>query len=129
LDQIVDRIDDAFGEELPFSERVLEDVDREVLGRVFGDRGYQLYLQDQVSRQIIRDYLTNAVVLGHLPEPALDKLSQNLGTRDGRSLLSLHMLMSSVEQAGELSGGDDQEGLKALDPAPHTPPYIRLVQT
>ena len=128
IDQIVERIDAAFGEELPFSEAPLTAEDREVLGRVFGDSGYQHYLQDQVNRQIIRDYLTNAVVLGFLTEQALERLSRQIGTLEGRSALSLHMLMSSVEQAEELSGAAPDEALKALEPTKDSPPYIRLVQ-
>jgi hypothetical protein len=128
LDQIVERIDSAFGEELPFSENPMAAEDREVLGRIFGDQGYQRYLQDQVNRQIIRDYLTNAVVLGHLTEATLEHISGQIGTLDGRSALSLHMLMSSVEEAEGLSGASPEEALKALEPSKDSPPYIRLVQ-
>jgi hypothetical protein len=54
LEDITARIDRAFGDELPFSRRELGDGDLKTLYRVFGDVGYQHYLQDQVSRQIIR---------------------------------------------------------------------------
>lgn len=129
LNHIVDRIDSAFGEEMPFSDRELAAEDLEVLTRIFGDRGYQRYLQDQVNRQIIRDYLTNAVVLGHLVERDLEALACQLGTRQGRATLSLHMLMSSVEQAAELSGVASEEALKALEPEHDSPPHIRLVHS
>lgn len=129
LNQILDRIDRAFGEEMPFSEQPLAAEDREALGRVFGDHGYQRYLQDQVNRQIIRDYLTNAVVLGHLSEEALEKAFRQIGDMDARSALSLHMLMNSVEHAADLVEGSREEALKALKPDSGSPPYIRLVQS
>ena len=60
LDTLVQQIETAFGETPPFTSEGLAEADRDVLLRVFGDQGYQVYLQDQVNRQIIRDYLTNA---------------------------------------------------------------------
>ena len=127
LDKILELIDRAFGEEMPFSEQSLAAEDREVLDRIFGDRGYQRYLQDQVNRQIIRDYLTNAVVLGHLSEQALEKVSRQIGTMDGRSAMSLHMLMSSIERASDLTDASPEDVLKALEPDADAPPHIRLV--
>ena len=64
IDDIVRRIDGSFGEELPFSGRALTENDIEVLQRIFGDGGFQDYLDDQANRQIIRVYLTNAIILG-----------------------------------------------------------------
>ncbi len=128
LNQIVERIDDAFGDEPPFTADGLSSGDREVLGRVFGDSGYQHYLQDQVNRQIIRDYLTNAVILGFLPEEGLERLTRIAGTCEGRSSLSLHMLMSSVEQAAELSVAPPPKKLDKLSPGRDSPPYMRLVR-
>ncbi len=129
LNQIVERIDDAFGEELPFTDGDLSSGDREVLGRVFGDGGYQYYLQDQVNRQIIRDYLTNAVILGFLQEAGLERLTRLAGTSEGRSALSLHMLMSSVEEAEELAVAPAPDKLKKLVPGRDSPPYMRLVRS
>jgi hypothetical protein len=129
LDQIVDLIDGAFGDEMPFSEQPLAAEDRDVLGRIFGERGYQRYLQDQVNRQIIRDYLMNAVLLGHLSEPALEQVIRRVGTTHGRAAMSLHMLMSSVEQAADLTDVSPEEALKALEPESGSPPHIRLVQS
>jgi hypothetical protein len=105
LEDITARIDRAFGDELPFSRRELGDGDLKTLYRVFGDVGYQHYLQDQVSRQIIRDYLTNAVLLGYLSPDRLDGFANQVATQEGRSALSLHMLMTSVEDAASLPGG------------------------
>ena len=129
LNQLVERIDEAFGEELPFSGRTLDPGDKEVLDRVFGDHGYQQYLQDQINRQIIRDYLTNAVMLGHLPEGALDTLSADINNPEGRSALSLQMLMSSVEHAPEVSSDARERRLQPLKAKPGSPPYIRLVRS
>ena len=129
LEQIVEQIDQAFRQELPFSGRTLNLEDLDVLGRVFGDEGYQGYLQDQVNRQIIRDYLTNAVLLGYLEEGDLPGFSRHLATEEGRSSMSLHMLMSSVSEARQLTPENKPERLKNLgsDGSPH--PHIRLVRS
>ena len=127
LDHLVERIDGAFGEDLPFTERGLSAEEQAVLQQVFGDQGYQSYLQDQVNRQIIRDYLTNAVVLGFLPEQELADFSEQVATAEGRSWLSLHMLMSSVEQVSELPRGGRLQTLEELTPSGKRPPHIKLV--
>lgn len=128
LDQVMGQIESAFGAELPFSEHPLGKEDREVLRRVFGDDGYQCYLQDQVSRQIIRDYLVNAILLGFLAKSELDVLTGRIATREGRSALSLRMLMSSVEQAAQLLQEGEPQPLKPLEPSPQSPPHIHLVR-
>ena len=128
LEQIVARIDQALGQDLPFSGRTLNLEDLDVLGRVFGDEGYQCYLQDQVNRQIIRDYLTNAVLLGHLAEEELSGFSRRIATPEGRSALSLHMLMTSVSQAGELTANNTGEKLEKLTEETPLHPHIRLVR-
>ena len=107
-------LDEAFGPELPFSSGDLSESQLEALGSVFGDHGYQAYLQDQVNRQIIRDFVVNAVMLGFLTESAVSGLSRQVATREGRAALSLHMLMTSVEQAAELVGPATSDKLKAL---------------
>lgn len=127
LDQLVADIDNAFGEDLPFSGQILTTQDHEVLHRVFGDTGYQSYLQDQVNRQIIRDYLTNAVLLGYVPQQDLPRFRQKISSREGRASLSLTMLMSSVEQAGELVE-QLPERLEALQTGSVPPPTVRLVR-
>jgi hypothetical protein len=114
LDQLVERIDRAFGSDLPFSSATLSEHDIETLNRIFGDGGYQRYLQDQVNRQIIRDYLTNAVVLNLISEDKIAQVARHVSSAEGRSELSLHMLMSSVEQADQLPVGLDPEPLKPL---------------
>ena len=129
LDQIVERIDQAFGGELPFSGQPLEPTDQEALNRVFGDAGFQDYLQDQVNRQVIRDYLTNAIVLGYLTEEALAPFTRQMGRVEGRSALSLQMLMSSVEQAGDLAAAVGHDRLVSLDQDKPGPQHIRLVHS
>ena len=129
LDQIVGRIDDAFGDELPFSDRTLTTQDRDLLLQVFGDGGYQDYLHDQVNRQIIRDYLTNAVMLGFLPEQQLAGVERLVASVEGRASLSLHMLMNSVEQAAELLAEPKPECLKKLKSGVDLPPYIKLIRS
>ncbi|MEH6585433.1 MAG: hypothetical protein V7720_02690 [Halioglobus sp.] len=129
LDRLVEQIDTAFGETPPFTSAGLVQNDRDVLLRVFGDEGYQVYLQDQVNRQIIRDYLTNAMMLGFIPEQGLAELEAMVGDKERRAALSLHMLMSSVEQASELLTNGVPGRLEQLKPAPDSPPHIHLIRS
>lgn len=115
LDQLVERIDQAFGSDMPFTDGTLSESDIHTLNRVFADGGYQRYLQDQVNRQIIRDYLANAVLMNFISEEKLAAVTRHAVSMEGRSELSLHMLMLSVEQANQLPAGADPEPLKPLD--------------
>ncbi len=128
LDRLVELLEGAFGEELPFSSGDLSSGQIEVLRQVFGDDGYQSYLQDQVNRQIIRDFTVNAVMLGILPEQSIAGISRQVATREGRAALSLHMLMSSVEQAVELVAPQEPEQLSRLKPGLKLPPYMKLIR-
>jgi len=124
LDEITGWIDAAFGESIPAPEH----ADVAVLKRIFGDRGYQRYLQDQINRQIIRDYLTNAVVLGVMTQGGLAAFASQLVSEESRATLALYMLMSSVEEARELPvTNGDPETLKPLKPPLVTHPHIKLV--
>jgi hypothetical protein len=124
LDEIVNWIDGAFGEVSPRPHH----ADVETLRGIFGDQGYQRYLQDQVNRQIIRDYLTNAVVLGVITAGGLAAFASQVVSEDGRATLALYMLMSSVEEAKDLPAiNGDIEVLKQLKPAPGIHPHIKLV--
>jgi hypothetical protein len=124
LDEIVNWIDGAFGDVSPSP----PNADIETLRGIFGDHGYQRYLQDQVNRQIIRDYLTNAVVLGVITTGGLAAFATQVVSEDGRATLALYMLMSSVEEARDLpSINGDIEVLKPLRPAPGAHPHIKLV--
>ena len=129
LDRLVERLEGAFGEELPFSSGELSQGQVEVLRQVFGDDGYQSYLQDQVNRQIIRDFTVNAVMLGFLPEQSVSGIARQIASREGRAALSLHMLMSSVEQAAELMAPQEPEQLSRLKPGLKLPPYIKLIHS
>lgn len=129
LDRLVEQLEGAFGEELPFSSGDLSLGQVDVLQQVFGDEGYQAYLQDQVNRQIIRDFLVNAVLLGFLPQQALVDIAGQVGTRESRASLSLHMLMTSVEQAAELFTAAEPDRLSKLKPGLQLPPYIKLIQS
>ncbi len=124
LDEIVNWIDAAFGEVSPGP----ENPDVETLKRIFGDRGYQRYLQDQVNRRIIRDYLTNAVVLGVITEGGLAAFASQIVSEEGRATLALYMLMSAVEEAKDLPAvNSDTEILKPLKPPVGAHPHIKLV--
>lgn len=127
LEEIIERIERAFGDTPPLSVVPLGGQDLAVLKRVLGDDCYQLYLQDQHNRQIIVDYLTNAVMLGIVSEEQLASFADQLATEEGRSALSLHMLMSSVEEANNLAPGKDSDLLKPLKPGSGAPPYMKLV--
>ncbi|GAB3283548.1 hypothetical protein [Parahaliea aestuarii] len=129
LNQLADRIDGAFGSDMPFTDRTLSDGDIDTLNRVFSDAGYQRYLQDQVNRQIIRDYLTNAVLLNIISDEQLERLTAHAGSTEGRSELSLYMLMSSVEQAGNLPLGPQPEPLQSLNRRPGGPPHLNLIRS
>jgi len=129
LDRLVERLEGAFGEELPFSSGELSQGQVEVLRQVFGDDGYQSYLQDQVNRQIIRDFTVNAVMLGFLPEQSVAGISRQVASKEGRAALSLHMLMSSVEQAAELMAPQEPEQLSRLKPGLKMPHYIKLIHS
>ncbi len=124
LDEIVNWIDGAFGAVPPTPEH----ASVETLKDILGDRGYQRYLQDQVNRQIIRDYLTNAVVLGVITEGGLAAFASQVVSEEGRATLALYMLMSSVEEAKDLPAvNSDIEVLRPLKPAPGTHPHMKLV--
>ncbi len=124
LDEIVNWIDSAFGEELPAAAG--EDV--EAMTRIVGTAGFQRYFKDQVNRQIIRDYLTNAVVLGEITEGGLAAFASQMVSEESRAALALFMLMSSVEEAGDLPvASGDLEVLKPLAPVAKPRPHIKLV--
>lgn len=129
LNDLLERLESAFGDEAPFAGRELASDEVEVLQQVFADSGYQLYLQDQVNRQIIRDYLINAVMLGYVSEQDLSVITPQMTSREGRAALSLQMLMSAVEQAGELVAGTALPHLKPLKPEAGRPPYIKLIES
>jgi hypothetical protein len=124
LDEIVNWIDTAFGEVTP--RPAYSDV--EALKKIFGNSGYKRYLQDQGNRQIIRDYLTNAVVLGEITEGGLAAFASQMVSEDSRATLALFMLMSSVEEVKDLVVSNaDMEKLKPLNPAPRKQSHIKLV--
>lgn len=125
LDEIINWIDGAFGEVSPRAQC----ADIEILKEIFGDSGYQRYLQDQVNRQIIRDYLTNAVVLGVITEGGLAAFASQVRSEEERATLALYMLMSSVDEARDLPAinNGNIEALKPLKQVPDLHPYIKLV--
>ena len=124
LDEIANWIDGIFGDEHP----VTEHADVATLRGVLGNQGYQRYFQDQVNRQIIRDYLTNAVVLGVISVGGLAAFASQMVTEEGRSTLSLYMLMSSVEEAKDLPAiNNEAEPLQPLRPWAGEHPHIKLV--
>ena len=124
LNEIIEWIDGAFG-----SVPAAVDVsDMEAVKRLFAGEGYQRYLQDQVNRQIIRDYLANAVLLGVLSEGGLPAFAMQLSSEEGRSSLALHMLMCSVDDALDLLPlGGELEVLTPLQPHSGDRPHIKLV--
>jgi hypothetical protein len=126
LETVVREIEDAFGAEPPFTDRPLTELETEVLAAVFGDEGFQRYTQDLANRQIIRDYLTNAVMLESIHDDRFAVLVSQAGTVSGRAALSLYMLMSAVESANDipLNAG---AGLKTLRVSPGSPPQLELI--
>ncbi len=127
LDKIIERIDRAFGEAAALPALPAHLVAAQDIETLMGGEGFQLYLQDQVNRQIIRDYLTNALLLGFLCEEDVAALAGQVACSEGRAALSLHMLMSSVESAGELLANGVAQELQPLVPVPGSPPHMKLV--
>lgn len=126
LDEIINWIDGAFGSAAPSEEA----IDIEAMREILGDSGYQRYLQDQVNRQIIRDYLVNALVLGVISEGGLPAFARQINSEEGRATMALYMLMSSVEDARDLPALDGRVGpLKPLKPEEDEHPHIKLVPT
>tara|TARA_B100001540_G_scaffold199922_2_gene176106 strand:+ start:2911 stop:3312 length:402 start_codon:yes stop_codon:yes gene_type:complete len=127
LDEIIGWIDRAFGNEPAVYDCAVPDG-VETLRSLLGDEGYQRYQRDQVNRQIIRDYLTNAVVLGIISEGGLAAFAAPLSSEEGRSTLALYMLMSAVEDAAALPPVcGELEVLKPLEPQPGDRSHIKLV--
>jgi len=118
LDEIVDWIDRAFGSDEVIMEQEDKHPDLHLLRSLIGESAYQRHLRDQVNRQIIRDYLTNAVVLGIISEGGLAAFASTIATEEGRSTLALYMLMSSVEDAADLPVNAEAEPLRPLEPEP-----------
>lgn len=129
LNELVQRIEHAFGEELPVSDCPLNEVDSVFLDKVFQHPSYHLHMQDQVNRQIIRDYLVNAVRLGCISDESFSALSRQAVSCEGRSSLSLHMLMKSVEAANEIPPEVGSTDLKALCPVPGSPPHMVIISS
>lgn len=124
LNEIIDWVDGAFGS----GDQVVGACDVGALEELFAAEGYQRYLQDQVNRQIIRDYLANAVLLGVLSEAGLPAFALQLSTEEGRSALALHMLMCSVDDALDLIPLESEiEALTPLTPRSEERPHIKLV--
>jgi len=124
IEDIVNWIEGAFGPEPAPAAGIAEHVK---VQSVLKGVEYQRYLQDLVNRQIIRDYLTNAILLGFISEDRLAAFARQIATRDGRAALSLHMLMSSVEDANHLAFSDEIQVLESLKPVPGSPPHMTLV--
>jgi hypothetical protein len=127
LNELVHRIEGCFGEELPVTGEPMSPVEQEILDRLIQGEAYQAHAQDKFNRQVIRDYLVNAVVLGAITDEnfsALSKLAQSI---EGRSSLSLYMLMSSVDAANELLPDIGLEDLRELRPEPGSRPHMVIV--
>ena len=127
LDEIVQQIEQSFGKNLPISGAATTAAENEIFGRLLQEDVFQLYIQDQVNRQIIRDYLVNAVMLGCITDENFTALSIRAQSREQRATLSLHMLMTAVEDANEIAGELEPKGLKALRPLPGSPPHMVIV--
>ena len=67
-----------------------------------GEHGFEVYLEDQVNRRIIRDFFINAIVLGHLPRDAVIRLGGSMATPQCRGPLAPNLLMMAVEDAASL---------------------------
>jgi len=127
LDEVVQHIERSFGEELPVTGTGVSEADSKILGRLLHEDTFALYVQDQVNRQIIRDYLLNAVMLGCISEDNFELLATKVQSREERATLSLHMLMTAVEAANAIPQELGPSELKALRPEPGSPPHMVIV--
>lgn len=127
LNEIAQRIESCFGDQLPLTSETMDEYAQGVLDRLLKDETYQAHQQDQFNRQIIRDYLVNAVVLGSITDENFSALSQLAQSIEGRSSLSLYMLMFSVDAANELLPEIDQKGLRKMRPLAGSPPHMVIV--
>lgn len=127
LNEIVHRIESCFGDQLPLTSQAVGEFEQDVLDRLLKDEAYQTHLQDQFNRQIIRDYLVNAVVSGGITDENFSALSQLAQSIEGRASLSLYMLMSSVDAANELLPEIDLKGLRQMRPLVGSPPHMVIV--
>jgi hypothetical protein len=127
LNEIVQRIESCFGDQMPLTSESMGEFEQDVLDRLLKDEAYQAHLQDQLNRKIIRDYLVNAVVLGGVTDENFIALSQLAQSIEGRSSLSLYMLMSSVDAANELLPEIDLKGLRQMPPLAVSPPHMVIV--
>lgn len=128
LDEITGWIDGAFAAGDDVVLEVAAAGYEDVLRGLFGDDGFRRYLRDELNRQIIRDYLTNAVVLGVVSRDGLAAFAAPIATEEGRATLALYMLMSAVDEAAELVPlGAELTALKPLAPVPGDRSHIKLV--
>ena len=76
----------------------------------------------------MRDYLLNAIVLGFFAAAQLDDFADYMRTSEGRAVLALHMLMSSVQEVADLPAAlGSAAGLRPLTPQPDSPPHMQIV--
>lgn len=129
LNEVVQRIEHSFGEDRPFTDSSLSEADSVIVARVFQRDACQAYIEDQLSRRIIRDYLVNAVMLGCISDASFNALSKQADTSEGRSVLSLHMLMNSVEAANNIPAEVGRDTLTELRPVPGATPHIEIVSS
>lgn len=127
MNEMLADLEQAFGPELPFTDAPLEERDLAALGRLFGDDGYQQYLQDQINRQVIRDYLLNARVLGYIDDEHVAVLMHRAVSCEGRAVLALHMVMRSIEDAWDLADECSSGNLQVLRPVAGSPPQLELI--
>ena len=129
LNEVVQRIEHLFGEDQPFTDSSLSETDSEVVARVFQLDGCQAYIEDQLSRRIIRDYLVNAVMRGCISDAKFGALLKQADTREGRSVLALHMLMNSVEAANDIPAETGRGALTERRLTPGAPPHMEIVSS
>ncbi|GHD34706.1 hypothetical protein [Parahalioglobus pacificus] len=127
MNDVLAGIEQAFGPESAFTAEPVSEPEKQVLAKVFGDDGYQDYLQDQINRQVIRDYLLNARILGFIDKDQLEEILHRAASFEGRAVLALHMIMRSVEEAWNLAQECGEGSLQVLRPVPGSPPQLELI--
>ena len=102
LDKIANQITVALGNDLPFMDREPSGAERECLDGVFGDSGFQAYMEDQINRRMITDYLMNAMLQGYIDHFQLAHVLEYCRTPEDRVGVAIQMLMASVTEASSI---------------------------
>ena len=102
LNAVSEKIDEAFGRPPAFTSQPLSQADISVLDRIFGDVGYAVYADDEINRSVIKNFLINALLQGHLEDEGLELALAAVATPQHRSEMALKMIVHGIGDAEAL---------------------------